>query len=187
MGRFLNRKTAAHNEVVRQALAVVSGDRVLEVGFGGAALLERLSTEVSPGFVAGVEISDEMLELAKRRLRKAIAAGHVVLRRGSVEALPFGDAEFDKACSVNTTYFWPDLAGGLAELCRVLRRGGRLVLGFVSPDDIRRDGLHRHGFAQHSPEQLTEALRVASFTVGQLRSGSDSRGAFYVITAERAG
>ena len=63
----------------------------------------------------------------------------------------------------------------------------RLVLGFVSPDDIRRDGLDRHGFAHHSPEQLTEALGVASFTVGQLRSGSDSRGTIYVSTAERAG
>ncbi len=187
MGRFLNRKTAAHNEMVRQELAVVPGDRVLEVGFGGAALLERLSAEVSPGIVAGVELSDEMLEQAKRRLHEAIAAGSVVLEHGSVEALPFGDAEFDKACSVNTTYFWRDLAGGLSELRRVLRPGGRLVLGFVSPDDIRRDGLDRHGFAHHSPEQLTEALGVSSFAVGHLRSGCDSRGTFYVMTAERDG
>src|SRR5512143_1359054 len=86
MGRFLNRKTAAHNEMVRQELAVVPGDRVLEVGFGGAALLERLSAEVPPGLVAGVELSDEMLEQAKRRLHEAIAAGNVVLEHGSVEA-----------------------------------------------------------------------------------------------------
>jgi arsenite methyltransferase len=187
MGRFLNRKTAAHNEVVRQELAVAPEDRVLEVGFGGAALLERLSAEVSHGHVVGVEISDEMLALGRKRLRGPIAAGRVVLRRGSVEALPCGDGEFDKACTVNTTYFWPDLAAGLSELRRVLRPGGRLVVGFVSPDDIVRDGLHRHGFARHSTEELTIALRVASFSVGQLRSGSDSRGTFYVLAAERAG
>jgi arsenite methyltransferase len=124
MGRFLNRKTAAHNEVVRQELAVAPGDRVLEVGFGGAALLERLSAEVSHGCVVGVEISDEMLALGRKRLRKPLAAGRVVLRQGSVETLPCGDGEFDKACTVNTTYFWPDLAAGLSELRRVLRPGG---------------------------------------------------------------
>ncbi len=187
MGRFLNRKTAAHNEMVRQELAPAPGDRVLEVGFGGAALLERLSAEVSNGSVAGVEISDEMLALARKRLRGPIAAGRVVLTRGSVEALPFGDEEFDKACTVNTTYFWSDLGAGLSEVRRVLRPGGRLVVGFVSPDDIVRDGLHRHGFALHSAEELEVALQAASFTVGRLRSGLDSRGTFYVLAAERAG
>ena len=187
MGRFLNRTTAAHNEVVRQELAVAPGDRVLEVGFGGAALLERLCAEASPGSVAGVEVSDEMLALATTRLREPIGAGRAVLKRGNVEALPFADGEFDEACSVNTTYFWRDLAVGLSELRRVLRPAGRLVLGFVSADDMVRDGLDRHGFACHSTEQLTTAVAAASFYVRGLRSGSDSRGTFYVLTAERAG
>jgi len=187
MGRFLNRTTAAHNEVVRQELAVAAGDCVLEVGFGGAALLERLCTEASQGSVAGVEVSHEMLALATRRLRGPIGVGRVVLKHGSVEALPFEDAAFDKACSVNTTYFWRDLTTGLVELRRVLRPAGRLVLGFVSADDMVRDGLDRHGFACHSPEQLTAAVADASFHVRGMRSGSDSRGTFYVVTAERAG
>jgi arsenite methyltransferase len=187
MGRLLNRKTALHNELVRLELAVAPGDRVLEVGFGGAALLERLGNEATSGLVAGVEVSDEMLALATKRLRNAITAGRVVLKRGSIEALPFGDAEFDKACSVNTTYFWPDLAGGLAELRRVIRPGGRLVLGFVSAADMVRDGLDRHGFACHSTEQLQAAIVAASFSQRNLRSGSDSRGTFHVLAAERAG
>jgi arsenite methyltransferase len=187
MGRFLNRKTAAHNEVVRQELAVAPADRVLEVGFGGAALLERLSAEASQGLVVGVEISEEMLALASKRLREPIAVGRVVLKRGSIEALPCRDGEFDKACTVNTTYFWPDLGRGLAELRRVLRPGGRLVVGFVSPDDIVRDGLDRHGFARHSAEELETALEAASFAARELRSGSDSRGTFYVLAAERMG
>ncbi len=186
MGRFLNRTTADHNDLVRQELAVVPGDRALEVGFGGGALLERLCGEASAGLVTGVELSDEMLALARKRLSGEIAAGRLVLERGSVEALPFGDAQFDKACSVNTVYFWPDLAAGLAELRRVLRPNGRLVLGYVSAADIARVGLDRHGFALHSTEALTAAFAAASFEVRSLRSGADSRGAFHVLTGVRA-
>lgn len=187
MGRFLNLKTAAHNDMVRRELGVAPSDRVLEIGFGGAALLEQLGADARDGTAVGVEVSDEMLASGNKRLRKLIATGRVVLKRASVEALPFADEEFDKACTVNTTYFWPDLRAGLLEVGRVLRPGGRLVVGFVAPEDILREGLHRQGFALHSPEELALALRVASFTVGQLRSGSDSRGTFHVLTAVRAG
>ncbi len=184
--RLLNRMNAAHNELVRQELAVDPGDRVLEVGFGGATLLSKLCGEVSAGCVAGVEVSAEMIALAGKRLRDAVATGRLVLKRGSIDSLPFGDAQFDKACSVNTIYFWPDLGSGFSELRRVLRPGGRLVIGFASSDDIVRMGLHRRGFAVHSADELKVALTAACFRVTHLRSGSDIRGTFYALTAERA-
>lgn len=186
MGRFLNRTTAVHNGLVRRELAVCPGDRVLEVGFGGAALLERLGREAAPGLAAGVEISEEMLARAAKRLRKAIAAGCIVLKRGSAGALPFDDAEFDKACTVNTIYFWPDLVAGFSELGRVLRPGGRLVTGFDSAEDLVRAGLHRQGFACYPVQQVELALVDASFEVSQLRTGTDAWGMFHVITAIRA-
>lgn len=187
VGRTMNRATLAHNELVRQELAVIAEDRVLEVGFGGAGLLEKMCAEASRGLVAGVEVSEAMLALAAKRLRKQIAAGRVVLKRAGVEALPFGDAHFDKACTVNTTYFWPDPAAGFAELRRVLRPGGRLVVGVLSAEDMCREGLDRQGFACHSVAQLEAALANASFRVTHVRSGSDSRGAFHVLTSESAG
>jgi arsenite methyltransferase len=187
MARFLNRTTSRHCSVVREELAVGPKERVLEIGFGGAALLALLCQDASEGFVAGIEVSEEMLAAANSRMRERVASGQLALRCASVESLPYGDAEFDKACSVNTTYFWPDLGRALAELARVVRPGGRLVLGFVAPEDIVRVGLDRHGFSHHSPEELNAALAVAGFRSEALRSGSDSRGTFFVLSAERAG
>ncbi len=187
MGRVLNRLNSRHCDLVREELAVGPTDRVLEVGFGGGALLAQLCQDASDGFVAGVEVSDAMLAVAKRRLRARIPSGQLALRRGSVESLPFGSGEFDKACSVNTTYFWRDLDEGLSELWRVVRPGGRLVLGFVSPEYIVRAGLDRHGFSYHSPDELNAAFGRAGFRPQRVRTGSDSRGTLYVSSAERAG
>ena len=154
MSPFLNRMNAVHHSMVLEDLALLPTSQVLEIGFGGAALLERLCRAAPEGHVAGLEISEEMVEMARRRLRQWVDANLLALSVGSVESLAYPDETFDRACTVHTTYFWPDLGKGLAELQRVMRPGGRLVLGFLSAEDIVRAGLHRvEGGARCSPFQ----------------------------------
>lgn len=185
MSPFLNRMNAAHHNMVLEDLAIAPTSQVLEIGFGGAALLERLCRAASAGRVAGLEISEEMVQMARGRLRRWVDADFLQLSVGSVESLPYPDQTFDRACTVHTTYFWPDLGKGLAELQRVMRPGGRLVLGFLSASDIARAGLDRHGFSLHSLEELKEALAAARFKPDSPRSRSDLRGTLYSLVAER--
>ncbi len=185
MGRFLNVTTTAHNQLVLKQLAISPADRVLEVGFGGGALLERILRLAPEGSAAGVEISEEMISSARLRFRTQIAAGRVELHLGKVESLPYPDSSFDKACSVNTIYFWPDLALALSEFARVIRPGGLLVLGFVSSDDVRRAGLDQQGFIPYSSDEVAAALTAQGFRPGLLQSGSDIRGKFFAFSAER--
>ena len=185
MSPFLNRMNAAHHNMVLEDLAIAPTSQVLEIGFGGAALLERLCRAASAGRVAGLEISEEMVQMARGRLRRWVDADFLQLSVGSVESLPYPDQTFDRACTVHTTYFWPDLGKGLAELQRVMCPGGRLVLGFLSASDIARAGLDRHGFSLHSLEELKEALAAARFKPGSPRSRSDLRGTLYSLVAER--
>jgi SAM-dependent methyltransferase len=67
-------------------LDVQPHDRVLEIGFGPGVGIELLSGVVSSGHVAGVDVSEEMVEQARIRNVEAIQRGKVELRRGSVEA-----------------------------------------------------------------------------------------------------
>ena len=187
MGRLLNAVNADHNRLVLKQLTLSAADRVLEVGFGGGALLEKISQQPPEGFVAGVELSEEMVSRARLRFRAQLATGRVDVRHGNVQSLPYPDASFDKACSVNTIYFWPDVPLALAELLRIVRPGGFLVLGFFSDDDFRRLGFDELGFVPYSPDELSAALSAGGFRPGLLQSGSDVRGTFFTLTAERSG
>ena len=56
-------------------------DRVLEIGFGHGRTIERLAGVVTDGRVCGIDVSDEMLNLAVRRNRLAITEGRIELRK----------------------------------------------------------------------------------------------------------
>ena len=123
----MNRGNRAFNARAIERLDVRPGSRVLDLGFGGgltfAPLWERGAT------VVGVDRAKDMVERAADRHRADVDAGRLQLHAGEVQALPLEDGAVDRALTVNTVYFWPDLAPGLRELHRVLAPGGRVVIG----------------------------------------------------------
>lgn len=185
MGRLLNVLNSDFNDLILQDLAIESTSRTLEVGFGGGALLKALCARTPMGFVAGLELSEEMITRSRLLLRCQIDAGRLEVREGSVESIPFGDEQFDRACAVNTIYFWPDLITAMGEFWRVLQPGGLLVLGFLSDEDIGRAGLDRHGFQRHTQDEIEKSLRTTGFEPVSLHSGTDTRGTYFSLVAMR--
>jgi ubiquinone/menaquinone biosynthesis C-methylase UbiE len=123
-----NQKTAAW---AIEQLGVHPSDRILEVGCGPGVGIHILAVLASSGRVVGVDSSKEMVEQATARNAKAIQAGRVELREGSVEQLPFADMTFDNALTINSMQVWPDALAGLREIRRVMRRGGKIALAFT--------------------------------------------------------
>jgi ubiquinone/menaquinone biosynthesis C-methylase UbiE len=148
------------NRLVLEQLDVGHDEDVLEVGFGGAALLERLLAATN-GRVVGLDVSAAMVEGARRRFRRQ---DRLELHVASVEALPLPDAGIDKACSVNNIYFWVDPATAMAELARVVRPGGLLAIGFEPPEELRKWPGHRYGFRLFEEEEVRQLMEAAGFT-----------------------
>lgn len=98
-------------------------ERILDVGCGTGVLLARLARHHPPELLVGIEPVDAMRARARERL-----PGEVELRSGWAQALPFGDREFDVVVSCNMFHYVREPARALAEMHRVLRPGGRLVL-----------------------------------------------------------
>jgi ubiquinone/menaquinone biosynthesis C-methylase UbiE len=102
-----------------EAVVATAPKRILEVGCGWGELAEWVGRETGADVVA-VDLSPRMVELACER--------GVDARVGDVQALPFADGEFDVAIAAWMLYHVPDLERGIAELARVLRPEGRLVV-----------------------------------------------------------
>jgi SAM-dependent methyltransferase len=148
-----------------EALAIAPADRVLDVGFGGGVGLS-LVLRTSAGRVMAVDISREMVERARTRFADAVAAGRLEVKQAGVDAIPADAGSFDAAYTVNTIYFWPDVAAGLAEIRRVLAPSGRLVVA-VYRNALRqasRFGVADPAFTARTPEDLAEVVRASGFT-----------------------
>ena len=103
----------------------LNGKRVLDVGSGDGQY--AIEAAKRGGQVTALDREQPMLDAARMRAR---ALGlHLALHRGDAAMLPFADASFDVVLAVTVLCQLPDAAQAVREMARVLRPGGRLVLG----------------------------------------------------------
>jgi SAM-dependent methyltransferase len=114
-------------EIVFAAVRKFRPNRILEVGCGEGELAERMVRELHAHVVA-VDQSERMVELARAR--------RIDTGLGDVQALDFDDETFDCAVAAWMLFHAQDVDRALAELARVLRRGGRLVAATNGPDHL---------------------------------------------------
>jgi arsenite methyltransferase len=147
---YSRRDFQRRRELVQDALHAQPGDRILDVGCGPgfyvAALLDRVG---SGGAVVGIDISPDMLAIAAKRSE---GYANVGFHQTSATSLPLDDASFDAALSIQVLEFVEDVDAALAELHRVLRPGGRLVLWDIDWSTV--------SWHSDRPERMSHVLRV---------------------------
>ena len=140
------------------------GETVLDLGSGGGIDVLLSVRRVGPtGFVYGLDMTDEMLELARRNARDAGATNAAFLK-GEIEAVPLPDASVDVVISNCVINLSTDKPSVLREMFRVLRPGGRIGITDVVAEN------------RLSPEERAQRGSYVGCIAGALSQGEYERG-----------
>jgi SAM-dependent methyltransferase len=161
---------------VAKRLALRPDDELLDVACGEGAFLAGYATCAAQ--VAGVDLSDAKIRLARQRLSERITAGTAEVVEGDAGKLPWGDDHFSVVTSMDALTLMPDPERVLAEICRVLRPGGRAVMqvGWRVPDGTETHRRLRMAWVWDEAEvrRMTEAAGFRDVTVSYIAIGGDS-------------
>ncbi len=172
---YLSSMSSIRRQKVRTLLDLHPGDTVLDVGTGPGYLADEMAAQVGPaGRVDAIDRSPQMLALAQRR---CAGRPQVVLHEADVLKMPFPDAAFDAAASVQVYEFVAEMPAALRELRRVLRPGGRAVivdtdwasLVWEAKDRVRAERIFsawdEHLADPYLPRRLAPLLKECGFDV----------------------
>lgn len=112
-------------QLLFELVGSVAGKTLLDVGCGDAALASEFARRGA--VVTGLDADRTTIAAARRRIE--IEATQLHLIEGRAEQLPFDGAEFDIALAVTTLCFVRDAERAVIEMARVLKPGGRLIVG----------------------------------------------------------
>ncbi len=159
------------NEAVVARVAPTTGERVDDIGAGagaGTVVAARLGANV-----VAVEPTGYMRRVLGLRRLGQRARGRIEVVDGAAESTGLSDGSVDAAWAVNSMHHWTNVDAAIAELSRILRPGGRLVLADEDFDDpehpehesfTERHSDHDH-FAMIDPEEIAEGLRAAGLDI----------------------
>nr|HET6903159.1 methyltransferase domain-containing protein [Ktedonobacteraceae bacterium] len=147
-----------HPDIFRQLAADLCGKMVLDIGAGsGRASFECLCHGAK--LVYAIEPSPGLLHILAQKLKQQPANNRIVIQRGSFDSIPLQDDSVDVSLSCSAFTADPEQGGepGLAEMRRVTKRGGKIVLIWPRRED--HAWLIAHGF-QYVVLPLQQEMRV---------------------------
>lgn len=189
LGRFIvSRMNGKHHAALAEwafmDLHLNDDATVVDVGCGGGANVTRLLDKVPNGKVFGVDIAPVAIEKARKVNAKAIAQNKCKIVGGNAKILPFFKETYDLVTALETVYYWPSFDECLAEVHRILKPGG-MVLIANETDGIDPKGLKWakliNGMYIYTIEELKQYLAEAGFT--DIVARHDEERHFICVTA----
>lgn len=186
LGRVMALETARLNQAALEMLELGSADRLLEIGFGPGRAISLAAPQLSRGFIAGVDVSEDMVRIVRRRCEDLVRQGLVDVRVADSASLPYPDASFDKVLCVHTIYFWKNPLQNLRETSRVLKPGGKLALGFRAKSDAGSvKDFPKSVYTFYSIEEVVALMEAAGFEKIKVHSPPGSPADIFLVAAYR--
>ncbi len=161
--------------VVRELKRHRPGGTIVDVGCGPGYLVTLIAQSFPYLKIIGIDISEEMMQTAKRNLTNQGFGERVEFRRGDAGNMPLSDASVDFVISSLSLHHWSDPKMVLLEIHRVLKPSGQVLIF-----DLRRDSLRGFYWLLHFAKNvvLPSAMRhinepvnsvLSSYTASEIR------------------
>ena len=153
--------------IVRLSGILQPTDRLLDVGCGTGALLEKLRQAFPEVILEGVDISSKMLEVARTR-----NISNATFTEGDSESLPFSDGSFEIVTCCSSFHHYPHPQKALSEFYRILKPGGHLIICDMNLPAIARlfanhllfRVLHKGDVRVYTRKEMAALLENAGFS-----------------------
>lgn len=170
VAQWLNQHNRDANARTVEALRLVAGDQVLEIGFGNGRMAPEVIARAPGVRYSGVDISRTMVEEAMTFNAALVEAGKARFFLASADRMPFPDDSFERVFAMGVAHFWSDPANSLAEARRVLRPGGLMILGCLSPTEAPEFAKQEFGFRLRDAPEWDDLCRKSDFVDVDVRA-----------------
>jgi ubiquinone/menaquinone biosynthesis C-methylase UbiE len=139
------------NRMTVEAAGLRPEDVVVDVGCGGGEAVRVAAEFAVRGRAIGVDPSPGMIRIAQEQTRDHVGAGRIRFIEGPAEKLPLESGSADVVFAINSLHHWAQPDRGLEEVWRVLKPGGRFLIG----DEETEDG----GWS-HAEGDLSDPVKI---------------------------
>ncbi|KZX13304.1 demethylrebeccamycin-D-glucose O-methyltransferase [Methanobrevibacter oralis] len=141
-------------------------DDVLDIGCGGGVNIEKFLRRCPDGNVWGLDYSVVSVSESIKRNQEAVDMGRCQVIEANVCNMPIDDDTFDIVSAFETVYFWPDLANTFKEVLRIIKPGGKFLIGLGTDGNNPEEEewlATVEGMKIYTKEDLIDYLTVAGF------------------------
>lgn len=166
-GEWMNRGNVHMNITALEMVNAAANDTILEIGMGNGFFVKDILQKDPSVKYTGCDFSDVMVTEAERLNAAWISNGQAKFICADVSNMPFDDGSFNKIFTVNTIYFWEDAIAILAELKRVLKKDGTLIISLRPKHLMQNYPFTKYGFTLFAKADVVQLLEANGFTIVQ--------------------
>jgi ubiquinone/menaquinone biosynthesis C-methylase UbiE len=150
-------------DFVLEQLELNDDDSILEIGFGNGKTIPMFFAKNATIHYYGLDFSEIMCTEAianTKDLGKSIS-----ITCEDAMHMSYSNDFFDSIVTLNTVYFWQDLTLQLAELKRILRKGGKLIIGYRPKSSMEKLPFTQEVFSHYESEELNKVILQNGFKI----------------------